>query len=443
MGDAGSYVNLPQAIEAAIESATAVAGGKPVAVVAEYPAHLPEVVVDKAALTSVIASLIAHAMGPMESGEIKVRAAALSEVEVPVGSGAPPGRVAELGEGGPWALVRVSDPGHSVEEIDQFLGEGASAVPEGGAREGSPASAQGLRTCRRLVEGFGGRMWAERQPGGGTSICLALPFQAEVAEPDMTSLRRTVESRLPGGTTPPRTLLLVVDNPGLGDLLSRDLSAAGYGVMLSGNGSDGLTVARQTRPDLILLDLMARQPAAFDVAMLLKQDRRTRNIPVLFLTLVGDPKGEVSVRAVNFLVRPSGTGALVAAINALLTSGVSPSARVLVVEQDAAVRDMMVMMIQDQGYRVTEAAAAEEALALAERVGPGLILVNASLAKERDFWLLRRLRQVSADAGIFVLADGLSEADGRAAISRGASGYSDTGKLPDLLNKVRDRSARQ
>jgi len=101
------------------------------------------------------------------------------------------------------------------------------------------------------------------------------------------------------------------------------------------------------------------------------------------------------------------------------------------------------MMIQDQGYRVTEAAAAEEALALAERVGLGLILVNASLAKERDFWLLRRLRQVSADAGIFVLADGLSEADGRAAISRGASGYSDTGKLPDLLNQVRDRSARQ
>ena len=443
MGDTSSSVKLSQAIEAAVECATALAAAKPVAVVAEYPAHLPEVVVDKAALTSVIAGLITHAMEPMESGEIKVRAGVLSEGEAPVGSGAPPGRATELGEGAPWALVRVSDPGHSVEEVDQFLGAGASAVPEGGASEGSAASAQELRACRPIVEGFGGRMWAESQPGGGTSICLVLPFQAEVAEPDISSLRRTVESRLPGGTTPPRTLLLVVDNPGLGDLLSRDLSAAGYGVMLSGNGSDGLAVAREARPDLILLDLMVRHPAAFDVAMLLKQDRRTRNLPILFLTLVGDPKGEVSVRAVNFLVRPSGTGALVAAINALLTSGVNPSARVLVVEQDAAVRDMMVMSIQDQGYRVTEAAAAEEALALAERVTPGLVLVNASLASERDFWLLRRLRQVSADAGIFVLADGLSEADGRAAISRGASGYSDTGKLPDLLNQVRDRAARQ
>ena len=96
------------------------------------------------------------------------------------------------------------------------------------------------------------------------------------------------------------------------------------------------------------------------------------------------------------------------------------------------------MMIQSHGYRVTEATGAEEALALAERVPLGLALVNARLAQERDFWLLRRLRQASADAGIYVLAEGLSEAEGRAAVQRGASGYSETDKLPDLLNRVRD-----
>ena len=104
------------------------------------------------------------------------------------------------------------------------------AVPEGGAREGSPASAQGLRTCRRLVEGFGGRMWAESQPGGGTSICLALPFQAEVAEPDITSLRRTVEvCACPAERPRPGLCCWSSTTRSLGDLLSRDLSAAGYG----------------------------------------------------------------------------------------------------------------------------------------------------------------------------------------------------------------------
>jgi DNA-binding response OmpR family regulator len=295
-----------------------------------------------------------------------------------------------------------------------------------------------LDRCREVVEELGGHLWVD-QGEAGNAASFVLPLQAAAPPgPDVTSLRRTVQAKLPTGARASRTLLLVVDNPGLGDVLTRDLSDAGYGVMLSSNGTDGLAIARQTRPDLILLDLMVRQPSAFEVATLLRQDRRTRGTPILFLTLVGDAKGGVSVRAVNYLVRPAGTGALVSAINAILTSGMNPSARVLVVEPNTAVRDTMVMMIQSHGYRVTEATGPEEALALAERMALGLILVNARLAQERDFWLLRNLRQVSADTGIYVLAEGLSEAEGRAAVSRGASGYSDTGRLPDLLNRVQN-----
>jgi DNA-binding NarL/FixJ family response regulator len=95
------------------------------------------------------------------------------------------------------------------------------------------------------------------------------------------------------------------------------------------------------------------------------------------------------------------------------------------------------MMIQSQGYRVSEARSGVEALALAERVPPAIAMVNAQLAQERDYWLLRGLRQVSSGARIYVLADVLSEEEGRQVLRRGASGYSETGKLPDLLNRVR------
>ena len=63
------------------------------------------------------------------------------------------------------------------------------------------------------------------------------------------------------------------------------------------------------------------------------------------------------------------------------------------------------------------------------------------MAQERDYWLLRGLRQQSEDMAIFVLAEALTEAEGEAAVRRGASGYTETGKLNDLLNRVRkDRS---
>jgi PleD family two-component response regulator len=117
----------------------------------------------------------------------------------------------------------------------------------------------------------------------------------------------------------------------------------------------------------------------------------------------------------------------------------SPSARVLVVEPNEVARENMVMMIQAHGYRVTVATGPEEALAMAERVDPGLVLVNAKLAQERDYWLLRGLRHLSWEVDIFVLEDALSDEEGKAAISRGASGYSETGNLANLLNNMRKK----
>jgi hypothetical protein len=70
-----------------------------------------------------------------------------------------------------------------------------------------------------------------------------------------------------------------------------------------------------------------------------------------------------------------------------------------------------------------------------------LALVNAGLAQERDYWLIRGLRQLSHDLEVFVLAEVIDEAEGRAAISRGASGYSETGKLRELLDDMRERQS--
>lgn len=408
-------VDLPRAIDQAVERCRPLLGGKSVSVVVEYPAHLPPLDGEQPAVEAALADLVAEAIERTGRGEIKVRAAPISGADLPPEAVQTAEAASALADGGPWMMLSVTIP-QPPDRPDATTWEGAEAA-------------------RRRVKDFGGHVWVDPRAG---DVHLLLPFQgARGASPDISPLRRSVESQLPPEGRTSHTLLLVVDNTELWDVLSRDLTAAGYGVMLAGNGADGLAIARRTRPDLILLDLMVRAPSAFDIAMLLKQDRRTRNIPVLFLTLVGDAQTGVSVRAVNYVARPAGTGALLSAINALLTSGISPSARVLVVEPNDAMRDTMVMMIQAHGYRVTEARGAEEALALAERVSLGLILVNARLAQERDYWLLRNLRQACAEAGIYVLAEGLTEAEGKAAVRRGASGYSDTGRLPDLLDRVR------
>jgi CheY-like chemotaxis protein len=430
---ARSPVDLVQAIDAAIEETSELAGSRPVAVVAEYPAHLPAVVGDPKVLPKVLGSLIALVVLGAEQREVRVQAALLAgdDLERRLRAVNHPEAAQPAG---PWVGVSIRGGGRIPES------PGNGSTPNGRQPSLAPDFAGGLRACERILQDLGGRLWIEDLPRAGSQVNVVLPVHsASTPSTGPHSLRGIVEARMGTDQAASRTLLAIVESPDLGDLLSTDLSSAGYRVLVAGNGRDGLALVREAKPDMILLDLSLRDPSPLELAMLFMHDRRTSIIPILFLTTGGGARATAGVSAVNFLVRQPGTGSLLAAIQALETSGISPAGRVLVAEPDAAVRAGMVMVIQAYGYRVTEASGSIEAMALAERIQPALVLVNAQLAQDRDFWLLRNLRQTSREVGIFVLADGLTEADGQAAVRRGASGYSDTGKLKELLSRVRDQ----
>ncbi|MEE9217403.1 MAG: response regulator [Anaerolineales bacterium] len=406
--------DLPQALEKAVAEAAGLAGEKPVTVVAEYPAHLPAVRVGRHQAVQMITGVIGHAVKAVDEGEVTVSAEIRPDPEEKTG---------------PWAVVSVRLP-RSQQAAQQALV--LAMVPE----DESKADASELPSIRSLAQSLGGDLWLDGPESEQPRLMLSLPLLAtQRGEGDIRSIVESHLAQDPDGT---ETLLIHVEDPTRLEMMSQELGDEGYRIVTTSDGSEVLALARQEHPDLILLDMLARNPEALEVATVLKQDHRTLDIPVLFLTSLGDPKeGEERLGAASFLVRPAGTGALVSTIQGVLGAGVSPAGRVLVVEQVDAAREKLVMMIQAYGYRVTEAAGPEEGLALAEHIPPELVLVNAVMAQERDYWLLRGLRHLGHPFDIFVLAEAMTEEQGRAAVDRGASGYSETGKLGQLLDQVR------
>jgi len=406
--------DLPQALEKGVVKASGMAGDKPVTVVAEYPAHLPAVRVERRQVVQMISGVIGHVVKAADEGEVTVGA----EIQPDPEDGT-----------GPWAVVSIRLPASL--EAGQQARELAMALEDDSTD--APADLPSIRT---LAQSSGGDLWLEGPESERPRLMLSFPLLAtQRGEGDIRSI---VGSHLGQDPDNIETLLILVEDPERLEMMSEELSEEGYRVVATSEGKEVLALAREQSPDLILLDMLSRDPEALEVAMVLKQDHRTLNTPVLFLTSMNDPReGEERLGAASFLVRPAGTAALVSTIQGVLGAGVSPAGRVLVVEQDDAARETLVMMIQAHGYRVTEAAGPEEGLALAEHIPPELILVNAMMAQERDYWLLRGLRQLGHSFDIFVLAEALSEEQGRAAVDRGASGYSETGKLGQLLDQVR------
>ena len=83
-----------------------------------------------------------------------------------------------------------------------------------------------------------------------------------------------------------KTILIADDEPDQVQTLEALLTERGYRVITAANGEEVLIKTRSQQPHLIILDIMMPKIDGTQVAMLLKQDVRTRNIPIFFITAV-------------------------------------------------------------------------------------------------------------------------------------------------------------
>jgi two-component system, cell cycle response regulator DivK len=110
----------------------------------------------------------------------------------------------------------------------------------------------------------------------------------------------------PPRPAPPR-VLIVEDNALNLKLLHDVLEAHGYGTLATGEGAAALDLARDERPDLILLDLQLPDMSGYEVVRRLKCDERTRAIPVLAVTafaMKGDEERALDSGCDGYVTKP-------------------------------------------------------------------------------------------------------------------------------------------
>jgi two-component system alkaline phosphatase synthesis response regulator PhoP len=122
------------------------------------------------------------------------------------------------------------------------------------------------------------------------------------------------------------TVLLIEDNEKLARGLQSNLEFEGYTVLCANDGGSGLALARQKRPDIIVLDLMLPDTDGYRVLRTLRDDGDTT--PVLVLTALGEEADKVRgfrFGADDYVTKPFGLMELLARIDALLRRATRPN----------------------------------------------------------------------------------------------------------------------
>src|SRR5690606_24340265 len=161
----------------------------------------------------------------------------------------------------------------------------------------------GLEVVKSFVELHKGKIEVESQLGKGTSFKIILPLgknhlsaselsnSSESSHEEIQSValkmpavehefKQNQDTKVESGTY---TLLLVEDNVELREYLEQAFKAQ-YKVLVANNGAEGLKIAKDILPDVIITDVVMPKMNGFDFCKEIKTDIRTSHIPVLMLT---------------------------------------------------------------------------------------------------------------------------------------------------------------
>jgi GAF domain-containing protein/CheY-like chemotaxis protein len=290
----------------------------------------------------------------------------------------------EATEGQDWMVFNVSDTGIGMtpEQLTRLFEAFSQADAATTRKYGG--TGLGLALSRRLCRMMGGDVTVESEAGRGSTFTIRLPAHvAEAAEEPVAPA--PLADHMPPGVG---TVLVIDDEATVRDLMQRFLIKEGFRVVTAASGEEGLRWARELRPDAITLDVMMPGMDGWAVLSALKADSEVADIPVIMLTIVDDKNLGYALGASDYLTKPIDRERLVTVLKQHRRDR-----PVLVVDDDAEVRQLLRRMLESEGFAVVEAENGRVALERLRGESPSLILLDLMMPEMDGFEFVSELRR--------------------------------------------------
>jgi DNA-binding response OmpR family regulator/signal transduction histidine kinase len=255
----------------------------------------------------------------------------------------------------------------------------------------------GLPISRGIVDAHGGAIWAESGSAEGVRFLIVLPEEPPREAPERPPL------------PPDAPVAVVVDDPDTSALACGLLRAAGLACHRAATAEDALALARRHRPRLVVWDPLLPALKGVPLSEILRHDADTRRAAVLAFSAAEGREAAFRGGADEFLAKPASPAALAEAALAMARRGRPAAARVLVVDDDPAIRAICAEVLRGHGYEVDEADSCASARRLVLEHRPAVVLVDVQLPDGDGFSLLEGLADARAAepfAAVFLTARG-------------------------------------
>ena len=216
--------------------------------------------------------------------------------------------------GGIWLLVHVRDTGIGITPENMKIIFDAFRQADGSSVREYEGTGLGLTITERLIKMHHGHIWVDSKPGEGSTFYIVLPTQLA---PRHTQTLPTVDDQRP--------LVLVADDDAttlqlVEDYIDSDL----YQVVTTTDSLRLVKLAQNLNPAIIITDIMMPNMDGLQVLKELKSLERTRDIPVIILSILDKEREGRDAGAAAYLTKPVTRHELIATLSAVYSPRTEP-----------------------------------------------------------------------------------------------------------------------
>ena len=229
----------------------------------------------------------------------------------------------------------------------------------------------GLALSRRFARMMGGDIEVESEPGKGSIFTVRVPVLFTPRRPSSAET----------GKSEPRSavqVLVIDDDLNTRDLLVRSLAREGYSAAAAATGEEGLQLAQELRPQLIILDVLMPDMDGWSVLASLKADAELCSIPVVMVSMVEQQDTAYVLGAADYIVKPLSRNRLRQLIERFCLDG---QRHLLVVDDDPDMRNLLRQTLEKEGCFIVEAEDGLAALESLQTHKPDLILLDLEMPR--------------------------------------------------------------
>jgi DNA-binding NtrC family response regulator len=227
-------------------------------------------------------------------------------------------------------------------------------------------------------------------------------------------------------------IMVVDDEIGIRELLRNALGMKGNEVVTVPTARQALSQIFQEQFDLVILDMEIGEESGMSVLKKIRESNKSLPVVIYSGTITADIEKEArSAAATEVLRKDIGIAQLVGQIEKILGAGArtakgisrTKERSVLVVDDEAGIRNMLKTFFKAKGYSVTEAASGEEAVKLAGGEKFSVALLDINMTGMDGLETLKELLKIDPGLGIVMASSETDDEKVKKALESGAYGY--------------------